>query len=732
MSTTLNLAPRATPKQIPGCILWLDGADPAGTGVVPASGTLTTWVDKSGANNNATGGTSPTYSSTTKAVVFSTASSSYLQTSITAIPSSETIFCVFRPTNANLNANNDIFASSTSYGLGFQILGNGTNFSLKYDIWAVAGYAYTSYTIAPGQLVLGSGTFSNQAGTTYLNGGVSVGGPTSTAPYPSGSGTRRVGSGAGGDFFNGSIYELVYYNTVLSQAQRQKIEGYLAQKWGLLSSLPSSHSVNKSTSITLMPKSTFFNPTTMGNCALWLDASDASTTLASGSPATSGQVITTWTDKSGNGQTATSTGSPLLSLTGINGRRTVTLDGNSAFSGSISNGTANFTAFAVLTNGITSPGWQRFLAFANGTNPDYGSTGNLVALDSQNGVGAFTYERNGNVPSSTLIPFGIPFIYAIVITGSAVQLFYNGTSFYTGTTANANFTYTNYYVSRYSAGGYSWIGSASEILVYNSSLLSTSQFQTVYNYLSQKWNIGTISLGKAMTLTPKNNYISLGLRYRFDATVNVPTTTWTDANGYGNITLYNTPTVVAGAVNYVRFNGTSQYGASVDMTNLTAFTITMWIRTSSTANNGTFYLKPHLIGEGSGGNASKDFGLTIGGGYAGIWSGIGSTDTQNQSETNTSAANYIANGAWHELTVTSTYSTGTLLYVDGTQFGSALSVSQATESGQNWYIAATNYLAGGPNCWAAVDLSVILLYTRGLSSVEVTTNYNSYRSRFGR
>jgi len=227
--------------------------------------------------------------------------------------------------------------------------------------------------------------------------------------------------------------------------------------------------------------------------------------------------------------------------------------------------------------------------------------------------------------------------------------------------------------------------------------------------------------------------IANGLRYQFDAAKNLPTTSgWTDANAYSNLTFFNSPPVTSGSVNYVSFNGTSQYASSVDMTNLAVFTITMWIRTTSTTNNGTFYLKPHLIGQGSPGGQSRDFGLTTGGGYAGIWSGIGSGDTQNQSETNTSAANYIANGLWHELTVTSSFANGSRLYVNGTQFGSALAVSQNTESGQNWFIGATNYLAGGPNAWAAADVSVILLYTRELSAVEVSSNFNTYRSRFGR
>jgi hypothetical protein len=36
-----------TPLSITGCQLWLDGADPAGNRVIPESGTLSTWVDKS-------------------------------------------------------------------------------------------------------------------------------------------------------------------------------------------------------------------------------------------------------------------------------------------------------------------------------------------------------------------------------------------------------------------------------------------------------------------------------------------------------------------------------------------------------------------------------------------------------------------------------------------------------------------------------------------------------------
>jgi hypothetical protein len=35
--------------------------------------------------------------------------------------------------------------------------------------------------------------------------------------------------------------EIIIYNSVLSTAQIQKIEGYLAWKWGIQTSLPANH-----------------------------------------------------------------------------------------------------------------------------------------------------------------------------------------------------------------------------------------------------------------------------------------------------------------------------------------------------------------------------------------------------------------------------------------------------------------------------------------------------------
>ena len=234
-----------SPRQISGLGLWLDAADPAGNGVIPSSGTLTTWTDKSTAGNNATGGVSPTYSSTTKAVSFN-GSSTYLQTSLSAVPSNETFFAVFTSTIPISNANrfNCIIGASGNNGRDINVLtssaGNSSAYDLRYDSWAVGSISLTGYggitfntlTLATTQFTGGQG-----AGSTY---GSNFG--SFQALSFSSSSTTRIGAGNGGDYFTGTINEIIIYNTVLGLSDRQQVESYLAQKWGLTASLPGGHS----------------------------------------------------------------------------------------------------------------------------------------------------------------------------------------------------------------------------------------------------------------------------------------------------------------------------------------------------------------------------------------------------------------------------------------------------------------------------------------------------------
>lgn len=238
----------------------------------------------------------------------------------------------------------------------------------------------------------------------------------------------------------------------------------------------------------------------------------------------------------------------------------------------------------------------------------------------------------------------------------------------------------------------------------------------------------------------KPSPIASGLTYNFDASTTLPTTSlWIDNQGTNNITFYNSPQVTNTVPPYVTFNGSNQYGRYI-LLNQGSFSITMWVRTSSTADSGTFFLKPTLVGEINNGAPDRDLGITMGGGYVGLWNGIGNSDQTNQPTPGTSAANYIANGVWHEVTLTSSFANGTKIFVNTIQIGSILPQTQ-NPTGNPFYIGAANDSANGgvqsgvfgaANGFAAFDMSALFVYSRELSSSDITTNYNTFRSRFGR
>ena len=96
---------------------------------------------------------------------------------------------------------------------------------------------------APNAKGIYSEVFGSLSGITYLNG---TAGGTSNANYTPGTsvgyalGARWLG-GISAPYINAYYYEVLVYNTALSVAQRQQVEGYLAWKWGLQSNLPANH-----------------------------------------------------------------------------------------------------------------------------------------------------------------------------------------------------------------------------------------------------------------------------------------------------------------------------------------------------------------------------------------------------------------------------------------------------------------------------------------------------------
>jgi hypothetical protein len=61
------------------------------------------------------------------------------------------------------------------------------------------------------------------------------------ADAPGGNLTIGAGINGGDRWLNGDLGELIITRTALSAAERQRLEGYAAHKWGLAANLPGGH-----------------------------------------------------------------------------------------------------------------------------------------------------------------------------------------------------------------------------------------------------------------------------------------------------------------------------------------------------------------------------------------------------------------------------------------------------------------------------------------------------------
>ena len=286
------------PVDIAGCGLWLDGADKSTMTIT--SGNVTQWNDKSGNGYNATvapGRTAGTYSDANNCVNFPVASTGYV-TSFPANPTQETMFVVATNSSPSVNNNTIIGGQYGARSLGFGYSGSLYPSSssacayLNNEVRWLATTPTGTYTAGTTAIVTGY-VLSSSTTAISFNGGIFYTDSTSGG-FLSGTTTYLgVDTGTPDYYFVGLAKEIIFYNSVLTPAQTQLVQQYLAQKWNISSSMPTGHPGKF-----LRAFSTGFTPKALGTLNLWLDASDSSTiTLSSGS-------LTAWADKSGTGYTA--------------------------------------------------------------------------------------------------------------------------------------------------------------------------------------------------------------------------------------------------------------------------------------------------------------------------------------------------------------------------------------------------------------------------------------------
>ena len=240
------------PKLLTGCQLWLDGADPSGTGSAPANGsTVSTWADKSGNGRNApantTGGTfNRNALNGNGGISFTTAGTQYYRTPsfVASSTNTPTVFIVCQQTVYNPSTNSSIIVAENTY---FQFIlytrtAVNTNNNLLLTMYNtdIQPFPPTGVPIVSPAITCVVGTGAPSYTATIYGNGTSNFSFTGTAANPTSNSTAYyVGSSPGN--FIGNIYEVIFYNTALTDSQRQQVEGYLGWKWGLQVNLPANH-----------------------------------------------------------------------------------------------------------------------------------------------------------------------------------------------------------------------------------------------------------------------------------------------------------------------------------------------------------------------------------------------------------------------------------------------------------------------------------------------------------
>jgi len=632
MATTITNTSLFNPIQISGCALWLDAADSAS--VIQTAGSVTAWNDKSGNGRNAT--------------PFATGPQ-YIQNSQNSLPGlsftgSNTLRCgaFLTATNfscfivANKNSGNTIGFGvwKVQFGSFVTMLDSttnrialGVNNSATYspsafvntsDLGRTCLYGLTlNSSTTPGSAFTFNGTFN---GTNTLISGTSTSGNANTCAQQVSVG-GLIENGSPLYQMTGFIYEVIVYSSDLTTDQRQQVESYLAWKWNLQASLPTTHPyyynpilpnlvlqtrlLNVNTSVAT------FNPTSIAGCALWLDAADSATVIQTGSS------VSAWNDKSGNGRNMIQNASfqrPIYSANSLNGNNSILFFRNASNSFTILENTSfnfvtpSWTYFTVLRRNAANTTYQRFLSMASVINGADNTGSSTLNLNSYNANNLFAMERGGTALFGAFNTSNVCLLENIV-NGSAANidsfnantnyLFTNGSPLESagglGVGTNLNIVHVRYGSATFRAA----INDANletleanigEVILFNRTLRQ-SELQQVESYLAWKWNIQAslptthpyyynpilpnlvlqsqlLNISKTVSFQP--NQIS-GLSLWLDATetsrmtiVGSNITQYIDKSSnqivLSNATVANQPTLVLDSNNIpnILFNGTSQ------------------------------------------------------------------------------------------------------------------------------------------------------------------------------
>lgn len=425
------------PTTISGLTLWLDTAE-RGTITTNGTGGITGWADRSGNGCNAAAGAPYPSFSPAGGILFN-GTNNYFTTNLRVNSATHTLIAVHAPTAVSKNTSLFRFQQTGASYIAFPFYAN--NNSRGYINSGGSTILYNNSPLVdnsvPGTLNLIIADISPTGQQVYLNGMFQS--SAASAITASTSDPLTIGSWNGvGEYYGGTLYELIVYSQYLEQSERQLLEGYLAWKWNILNKLPADHpfGIQSPIGATVSETGALNIPGQIAGLTTWLDAADSATvSVGSGS----GSVVTEWKDKSASLDRFTSGQAPIYSKTPITAGSFfpgVYFSGTQFLGGTVNSGVGGTgvgtcfmiatvgTGAQVLTGGVTGGVYQLGNSFGfvsvnntiiapfQGTNQAYGNlvkpgTGALSAgptaffarinVATNEGDGSFNFGTPANV-----------------------------------------------------------------------------------------------------------------------------------------------------------------------------------------------------------------------------------------------------------------------------------------------------------------------------------------------
>lgn len=290
----MAVLPLWTPEHVQK-LAWYDAADL--NTITEVAGAVSQWDDKSGNERNLTQGSGSLQPITDlKTIgglnVIDFNAQPYMDTPAFFDPESGFhIFSVMQAQTFNQSANN-VLIQNISNGAG------GTGRSIFYNVGTVNPDTWQTFLGASPAVVLGNSSLNVQNFSlsvtasassndieSWFHGAAGSGGTKDIEANPNSQ--LRIGATSSGTLdWDGTVGEVIIVPDVASTDTRQRIEGYLAWKWGLTDDLPSDHPYKNEP-----PYYIPWTPADVDTFA-WYDAADTSTITESGG------FVSQWDDKS--------------------------------------------------------------------------------------------------------------------------------------------------------------------------------------------------------------------------------------------------------------------------------------------------------------------------------------------------------------------------------------------------------------------------------------------------